>query len=163
VQCLPRPALPRPLSAGKGRGKAAPAAAAAAAGEAKNIASSQAFNLLCAFFNLLLLCLQRANVLLRFIYPHPSPFASAAPPRLNPYLAIQSKPSVSGRTYSHANWRRSIIPRPRPSPRSQPSGIPASAFVVNNFFSLLGARLLQLECVLSAQRYKRYISREQPT
>jgi len=95
VQCLPRPALPRPLSAGKGRGKAAPAAAAAAAaaaaGEAKNIASSQAFNLLCAFFNLLLLCLQRANVLLRFIYPHPSPFASAAPPRLNPYLAIQSK------------------------------------------------------------------------
>lgn len=32
----------------------------------ENIASSQAFNLLCAFFNLLLLCLQRANVLLRF-------------------------------------------------------------------------------------------------
>jgi len=90
-KCSVCPALPRPLFAGKGRGAAAAATAtaattiatattaaaataAAAAGEAKNIASSQAFNLLCAFFNLLLLCLQRANVLLRFIYPHfPSP------------------------------------------------------------------------------------------
>jgi len=92
-KCSVCPALPRPLFAGKGRGAAAATAAAtattaattiatattaaaatAAAGEAKNIASSQAFNLLCAFFNLLLLCLQRANVLLRFIYPHfPSP------------------------------------------------------------------------------------------
>jgi len=97
-KCSVCSALPRPLFAGKGRGAAAAAAtatateattiatattaaaatatAAAAAGEAKNIASSQAFNLLCAFFNLLLLCLQRANVLLRFIYP---PFPSPSP------------------------------------------------------------------------------------
>jgi len=92
-------------------------------------------------------------------------------PRLNPYLSILSQ--LAFRFGAHLLTRQprrcSIIPRPRPSqspspsPRSQPSGIPASAFVVNNFFSLLGAWLLQLECVLSAQRYKRYISREQPT
>lgn len=94
---------------------------------------------------------------------------------LTPTFAATLLSQVAFRFGAHLLTRQprrrwSPIPSPSPgtkyrvpstTPRSQPSGIPASAFVVNNFFSLLGAWLLQLECVLSAQRYKRYISREQ--